>query len=118
MQLQQVVLNLVKNAMEAMTDTPAEQRVVTIRTVDEKDRVLVEVEDRGHGIPEDALDSIFASFYTTKATGLGVGLAISRSIVEAYGGKLWAENRPGGGVRFRFSLPAAQAEVSSAAAAT
>ena len=104
-QLQQVILNLVTNAMDAMSEAPAESRVLTIRTLHDTDQVMVEVEDCGPGIPEESLDSIFTSFYTTKPHGLGVGLAISRSIIEADGGRLWAENQPGGGARFRFSLP-------------
>ena len=63
------------------------------------------VNDSGTGIPEDKLGEVFETFYTTKRTGTGLGLSIARTIVETYGGKIWAENRPGGGAAFRFTLP-------------
>ena len=65
----------------------------------------VSVADTGLGVPPEKLNSIFETFYTTKAHGTGLGLSITRTIVEAFGGKIWAENRPGGGALFRFTLP-------------
>ncbi len=104
-QLQQVLLNLAANAMDAMSANPPEGRIVTIRTLRREKNALIEVEDRGCGIAQGTHESIFDSFYTTKANGLGVGLSVSRSIIEADGGQLWAEDRRGGGAIFRCSIP-------------
>lgn len=105
-QLQQVVLNLVVNALDAVADRPAGGRLVVVRTRGEgKERVVLSVEDSGQGIAQADMERIFEAFHTTKAKGLGVGLAISRSIVEAHGGRIWAENNPGEGVTFRCALP-------------
>ena len=105
-QLQQVVLNLVMNALEAMSsvDDRARELVVTTRNVD-TDQVLVTVEDSGIGIDPQMIDKIFDSFYTTKPGGMGMGLSISRSILEAHGGRLWAEAKDGPGTIFNFTLP-------------
>ena len=73
-----------------------------------KSKVEVSVSDSGTGIPDDKLKGVFEPFYTTKPQGTGLGLSISRAIIEAYGGKIWAENRPGGGATFRFTLPLAK----------
>ncbi|HTX55261.1 MAG TPA: ATP-binding protein [Candidatus Baltobacteraceae bacterium] len=108
-QLQQVLLNLVMNGMEAMERQPAATRRLVLHTRAEDGAVRVGVRDHGPGIPPDQFASIFDSFFTTKATGMGMGLAISRSIVEAHGGKLWAENNPEGGATFWFALPAGDA---------
>ncbi|WP_170319973.1 ATP-binding protein [Polyangium spumosum] len=108
-QLQQVLLNLVVNGLDAVADRPAGGRLVVVRTrSDGKDRVSLSVEDAGKGIAQEDLERIFEAFFTTKAEGLGVGLAISRSIVEAHGGRLWAENNPGEGATFRCTLPIAE----------
>ncbi|WP_232379652.1 response regulator [Polyangium fumosum] len=105
-QLQQVVLNLVVNALDAVADRPAGARLVVVRTRGNgKDRVLLSVEDSGKGIAPAEMERVFEAFYTTKAEGLGVGLPISRSIVEAHGGRLWAENNPGEGATFWCALP-------------
>ncbi len=105
-QLQQVLLNLVVNGLDAVADRPAGGRLVVVRTRREgRDRVVLSTEDSGKGIALEDMERVFEAFYTTKAEGLGVGLAISRTIVEAHGGRLWAENNPGGGVTFRCSLP-------------
>lgn len=107
-QLQQVVLNLALNAMDAMRDQLAKKRVLTIRSRSANAReVEVSVADSGNGIPADSIDRIFDPFVTTKAGGMGLGLAISRTIIEAHGGRIQAENAAGGGAVIRFTLPIA-----------
>jgi signal transduction histidine kinase len=119
-QLQQVILNLLMNAIEAMSTVDAQQRELSLsseRTTETspiwmngssslpRDEVLVVVRDSGPGLDHTPLDRLFDAFYTTKSHGLGMGLAISRSIVEAHGGRLQAiPNSPGGAI-FQFSLP-------------
>jgi PAS domain S-box-containing protein len=103
--LQQVLLNLLLNGMEAMADTPNPRRRLTVRTEVNGGGVEVAVTDNGSGIPAATLSRLFESFFTTKADGLGLGLSIARSIVEAHGGRIWAENRPEGGATFRFTMP-------------
>ena len=104
--LEQVILNLATNAMDAMEDCDRGTRAMTLETARVGDSVVeVSVSDRGSGIPGDKLKSVFDTFYTTKKGGTGLGLSIVRTIVETYGGKIWAENRPGGGSVFRFTLP-------------
>ena len=103
--LQQVLLNLILNGMEAMSESSKNRRL-TMRTVyDGKGNVEVAVEDLGPGIPPDRLPRLFDSFFTTKTHGMGLGLSIVRSIVEAHGGRIWAENNSSGGACFRFALP-------------
>ena len=108
-QLQQVLLNLIVNAIEAMNavyDRPRELTIVS--AAKEPDGVVVEVRDSGTGLDQERAERVFEAFYTTKAEGIGIGLSISRSIVEAHGGRLWASpNEPHGAV-FRFSLPVAK----------
>ena len=106
MQLQQVVLNLVMNAIEAMSSVGerARELVITTRNVD-ADQVQVSVEDSGIGIDPQKLDKIFDPFYTTKPSGMGMGLSISRSILQAHGGRLWATANDGPGTTFHFTLP-------------
>jgi signal transduction histidine kinase len=105
-QLQQVVLNLVMNGLEAMStvDERTRELVITTANVD-VDRVHVTVEDSGIGLDPTAMDKIFEPFYTTKAGGTGMGLSISRSILQAHGGRLWATARDGPGTSFHFALP-------------
>jgi PAS domain S-box-containing protein len=106
-QLQQVLLNLIVNAIEAMSAVNNRPRELTIVSAQGKDGVVVEVRDSGIGLDPHGAERVFEAFYTTKAEGIGVGLSISRSIVEAHGGRLWAApNEPHGAV-FRFSLPGA-----------
>ena len=107
--LQQVVLNLLRNAMEAVELTHSSvSREITIEVGrDGADAVSVQVADRGAGIAEGDLERVFESFYSTKPTGLGVGLAICRKLIEAHGGALRASHNPGGGAVFRFTLPMA-----------
>jgi signal transduction histidine kinase len=102
-ELQQVVLNLLVNAMEAMTGPEAVGRTVIVRThCPHPGMVQVSVQDTGTGIV--AAGSIFEPFYTTKADGMGMGLSIARSIIEAHGGQIWAENNSTGGATFHFAL--------------
>jgi len=104
--LQQVILNLARNGMEAMTDIAPDARRITIQmTLMGESTVEVAVSDSGTGIPEHKLSEIFDTFYTTKEHGTGLGLSIARTIVETYGGKIWAENCAGGGAVFRFTVP-------------
>ena len=104
--LQQVLLNLLMNSIEAMQPKPAAKRRILISTRCEADSVVTSVRDYGGGLPKDNPDKIFTHFYSTKPDGMGMGLTIVRSIVEAHGGKLGAENADGG-ARFFFSLPVA-----------
>ena len=107
-QLQQVLLNLIVNAIEAMSAVNNRPRELTIVSAQGTDGVVVEVRDSGIGLDQDRAERVFDAFYTTKAEGLGIGLSISRSIVEAHGGRLWAApNQPHGAV-FGFSLPVAE----------
>ncbi|MGQ0559936.1 MAG: PAS domain-containing sensor histidine kinase [Sphingosinicella sp.] len=105
-QVQQVLINLVRNAIEAMAGSG--RRELTIATREDKDMVVVSVADTGPGIAPEHFDHLFSQFMTTKSEGLGLGLPISRTIVELHGGRLWAENRPEGGAVFRFTLPRAE----------
>ncbi len=105
-QIQQVLINLVHNAVDAMHDTPTNRRVVEVATDYEGDGTIsVIVRDYGSGISDATRERLFEQFFTTKEEGLGMGLAIVRSIVEAHGGSIAAENAEGGGARFHFRLP-------------
>jgi signal transduction histidine kinase len=108
-QLQQVLLNLILNAADSMSSTTEGPRELLISTEpNQTGGILVAVHDSGPGIDEGHLERVFDAFYTTKSSGVGMGLAICRSIVEAHGGRLWAEaNKPRGAI-FRFILPDAR----------
>jgi signal transduction histidine kinase len=104
-QLQQVFLNLILNAIEAMSAVNDRPRALTIVSAQDTRGVVIEVRDSGSGLDQDRAERVFDAFYTTKAEGLGIGLSISRSIVEAPGGRMWAApNQPDGAI-FGFSLP-------------
>jgi len=108
-QIQQVLLNLMRNAIEAMESSQHRELIVsTVRGEDEM--VTINVADSGHGIAEETRTQLFQPFFTTKRQGMGVGLSISRTIVEAHGGQIWAEANPAGGTIFRFTLRAVGTE--------
>ncbi len=113
-QLQQVVLNLVVNGMDAMATVGEQRRLMEIRgRRDGNDgnlAVTISVQDQGIGLDAAQIDRLFEAFYTTKPRGMGMGLAISRSIVEMHGGRLWAERNQGSGAMFSFRIPAAAVE--------
>jgi C4-dicarboxylate-specific signal transduction histidine kinase len=107
-QLQQVILNLVVNGIDAMRDTSSEKRVISIRTSRVENFAELSVSDRGPGITEDKLKEVFVPFFTSKAEGMGMGLSIARTIIEAHNGQIWAKNRDHGGASFRVKLPLVQ----------
>ena len=102
-QIQQVVLNLIRNAIDAMEQSPVRRLTIATRPAP-GDQAEIEVADTGPGISPDVAGQLFQPFVTTKRTGMGVGLSISRTIVEAHGGRLWVESNPGEGATFRFTL--------------
>jgi signal transduction histidine kinase len=105
-QIQQVLLNLVLNAAEAVAELPAEQRRAEIRIhATSGGTIRTIISDTGPGVPVEMLDTIFDRFWTTKRHGMGMGLAISRTIVDRHGGRIWVENDAAGGARFCFELP-------------
>jgi C4-dicarboxylate-specific signal transduction histidine kinase len=105
-QLQQVIIYLVMNGVEAMQPIADRSRELVLRSYrDEARRVVVEVVDSGVGIPADSADKLFNAFFTTKSSGMGMGLSICRSIIESHGGRLSAANNVGVGARFQFTLP-------------
>lgn len=105
-QIQQVLVNLFRNALEAMAQSPRRELVIANSRIAD-DVIEVEVSDSGSGFQGDVISNLFQTFFTTKETGMGVGLSISRSIIEAHGGRMWAESNASGGATFRFTLPAA-----------
>ena len=104
-QLQQVILNLVVNGIDAMKDTPGENRIISIRTARVEKFTQLSVSDRGPGIPEEKLKEVFEPFFTSKAEGMGMGLSIARTIIEAHNGQIRAKNRDHGGASFRIKFP-------------
>ena len=106
-QIQQVLINLVLNAMDAMGDMPEDRRAVVVSLERTAGSIAMTVRDQGNGIAPEHLPELFDSFFSTKRTGMGLGLAIARSVCEAHGGRIWAENAPGRGAMFHVELPAA-----------
>jgi two-component system sensor kinase FixL len=108
-QLQQVLLNLILNGMDAHEGLTDGKRSVTVQArLENTDIVEIAVVDAGHGIPDDRMGKLFEPFFTTKSQGMGIGLAISHTIIKAHGCRLWAENNAGGGATFRFTLKTAE----------
>jgi PAS domain S-box-containing protein len=115
-QLQQVILNLLRNASDAMVGVDDGPRQLLIRTErDEGDRVRLTVQDVGVGLEPHVMDKLFQAFYTTKSSGMGIGLSVSRSIIEKHGGRLWGEPNDGPGATFAFSIPRDPARTTDAA---
>jgi signal transduction histidine kinase len=111
-QLQQVFMNLMLNAIEAMNESGGE---LTVRSQLQEVQLLFSVSDTGPGLPVGSVDQIFSAFFTTKPQGSGMGLAISRTIVESHGGRLWATANDARGATFHFTLPTETSESSSLA---
>ena len=107
MQLQQVAMNLIVNSIEAMKDVDGIRELVIQSQRAENEQILVSFSDTGIGLPPELAEQIFDPFFTTKPHGTGMGLRISRSIIESHGGRLWAVGSPGHGATFHFNLPAA-----------
>ena len=117
-QLQQVILNLLRNASDAMLGLHDRPRQLLIRTEQEDGgRVRVSVRDAGVGVDVESIDKLFDAFYTTKDDGMGIGLSVSRSIIESHHGRLWAEPNDGPGATFSFSIPRSPQSVVDAAPA-
>jgi len=106
-QIEQVLVNLICNAVEAVAENPAGPRKISLQTERQQDsnQVWATVIDSGAGMSGENVRQLFDPFFTTKPNGLGMGLNISRSIIESHGGRLTASANPGGGMRFRFTLP-------------
>jgi len=105
-QIQQVLVNLIRNAMDAMTHSECEQRTLTVSASQtDDDAVEIAIGDTGRGIPGEAADQVFDAFFSSKSEGMGMGLAISRSIIESHGGRMWMSPNPEQGVTFHFTLP-------------
>jgi C4-dicarboxylate-specific signal transduction histidine kinase len=112
-QIQQVLVNLIQNGLQAMREMPTESRRLDVTSTTVADTIRIEVIDSGSGFATADLESVFAPFHTTKHDGLGIGLAISRSIVEQHGGTIWAETPPDGGASVVFVLPLVESHVGS-----
>jgi two-component system sensor kinase FixL len=108
-QIQQVILNLMRNAIEAMEQSERRELVLSIVPAD-AGMVDISVADTGSGIAEDIIPHLFQPFITSKRQGMGVGLSISRTIIEGHGGRIWADTNPGGGTVFHFTLRAVSEE--------
>ena len=106
MQIQQVLVNLMNNAIDAMSQLPKPECEIVVRSRwNETGQIEVSVCDCGRGTADENLERLFEPFFTTKPEGMGMGLSISRSIIEAHDGRLWAERNPDRGLTFRFTLP-------------
>jgi C4-dicarboxylate-specific signal transduction histidine kinase len=110
-QAQQVLLNLIRNAIEALRQVNSGHRRIDVTAMrGDSDMVTVSVSDTGPGCPPESMARMFEAFFTTKKSGIGMGLSISRSIVQAHGGRIWAVNRPSGGLTVQFTIPTANGE--------
>ncbi|ACD21536.1 sensor histidine kinase [Paraburkholderia phytofirmans] len=109
-QLQQVLINFIINALQSMASVDGRRELTVQSRMDPDGNVVVAVRDTGTGIQEANLPQLFEPFFTTRSSGMGMGLAISSSIVEAHRGEIWASNNPEGGATFSFSLPPAVKE--------
>ena len=108
--LEQVLLNVITNAMDAVAENPVPDRMVVMQTTCSEDGLVhVTVRDRGAGLPDGVAERIFEPFVTTKADGMGMGLAVARSLVDNHGGSIRAANQPGGGAVVTISIPALSA---------
>ena len=112
-QIQQVLINLLVNAAQAMSDTSSEERSIFVRSRLLDNHVQIEVADTGPGLPQEKAEQLFNAFYTTKAAGMGMGLSISKTIVEAHGGKILATSGEEGGALFKFTLPRAVCDINA-----
>jgi C4-dicarboxylate-specific signal transduction histidine kinase len=110
-QIQQVFINLISNAMEALEGSQISPHIIVRASATDQNQMLIQVMDNGTGVADQ--ERIFDAFVTTKKNGMGVGLAVSRSIVEAHGGRLWAENNSSGGATFSVALPLSSGQSSS-----
>jgi C4-dicarboxylate-specific signal transduction histidine kinase len=108
-EFQQVMVNLLLNALDAVRGVPLDRREILVQTRPGPDAVVVAVRDRGCGLPTPDVNSIFEPYFTTKTTGLGMGLAICRRLIQAHGGRIWAANNEDAGATVSFSLPSLQA---------
>ena len=104
-QIQQVLINLLLNAMDAVSDEGDDRRTITVEVEEAGQRIRITIRDRGRGIGPEELPRVFDSFYSTKHAGMGLGLSIARTIVEAHGGRIWVESRAGDGTVFFVELP-------------
>jgi signal transduction histidine kinase len=110
-QIQQVFINLISNAMEALEGSQISPRIIVRASTTDQNQMLIQLIDNGPGVADQ--ERIFDAFVTTKKNGMGVGLAVSRSIVEAHGGQLWAQNNPSGGATFSLALPLSSGQSNS-----
>jgi len=116
-QIEQVLLNLVRNALDALEERPAGERALIIGTSVRDGRALVSVRDSGPGIPPERMAHLFDPFFTTKESGMGMGLPISQTILENHDGEIWAESEPGAGSVFHVRLPIAASALAEGAEA-
>lgn len=110
-QLQQVILNLLLNASDAMSSIEDRQRLASIKTTYDGEDLRLSVQDVGIGLCTDDAEQVFQAFYTTKASGMGIGLSVSRSIIESHNGRLWGETNDGPGATFSFAIPLGASDV-------
>jgi signal transduction histidine kinase len=108
-QIEQVLINLLLNAMDAVADVPEDRRTIVVSVENGTGSIAITVHDRGQGITPEHLPKLFDSFFSTKSKGMGLGLSIARTLIEAHGGRIWAENGPGEGAVFHVKLPVAGA---------